>query len=216
MTRPDFLQGIAPAAIDGCDEVLFRVVRDAYDSPGRHYHAWSHIESCLTEFQGALVDQPRVVLLAILFHDAIYIPGRRDNEERSAQLAMDTLADHSRLGVDEQEKVARLIRHTANHHAPRTLLHDEAVFLDIDLSVLGADDAAYRAYADGVRREFVSAAVTAEAFVAGRSRFLQGLLVREHIFATAWMRSRREAAARRNIARELQELAGSGISAGSA
>jgi predicted metal-dependent HD superfamily phosphohydrolase len=211
MNRPDILQGIAPAAFDGCDEALFRIARESYDSPGRHYHAWSHIEACLNEFKHAPVDQPRAVLLAILFHDAIYVPGRRDNEERSAQLALDTLVAHSRLGADERDEVAQLIRLTASHHAHRTLLHDEAVFLDIDLSVLGADEATYRAYADGVRREFVPAAVTAEAFVAGRSRFLQGLVAQDHIFATAWMRSRREAAARRNIAAELQELAGEAL-----
>lgn len=214
MSRPDFLQGIAPAALDGCDDAVFRIARDAYDSPGRHYHAWSHIEACMRQFKDVHLDQPRIVLLAILFHDAIYVPGRRDNEERSAVLATDTLAAHSRLGADERQEVARLICLTASHHAPRTLLHDEAAFIDIDLSVLGADEATYRAYADGVRREFVPAAVTAEAFAAGRSRFLQGLLAQEHIFATTWMRSRREAAARRNIAHELQQLAGEGLSAG--
>ncbi|RQP26080.1 HD domain-containing protein [Piscinibacter terrae] len=214
MNRPDFLQGIAPAAYNGCDDALFRIARDAYDSPGRHYHGWSHIEACLNQFKEVQVDRPRTVLLAILFHDAIYVPGRRDNEERSAQLAVDTLVAHSRLDADEREEVAQLIRLTASHHAPRTLLHDEAALLDIDLSVLGADEATYRAYADGVRREFVPAAVTSEAFTAGRSRFLHGLLAQEHLFATARMRARREAAARRNIEHELQELAGGEVSAG--
>jgi predicted metal-dependent HD superfamily phosphohydrolase len=211
MTRPDFVQGIAPAALDGCDDALLRIARAAYDSPGRHYHAWSHIEACLEQFKGLHLERPRTVLLAILFHDAVYIPGRRDNEERSAQLAVDALAAHSSLGAGEREAVAELIRLTASHHAPRALLPDEAAFIDIDLSVLGADETAYRAYADGVRREFVPAAVTAEAFTAGRSRFLQGLLAQEHIFATAWMRTRREAAARRNIAGELQALAGGAV-----
>jgi len=199
-------------AIPGCDEDLVRIARRAYDSPGRHYHAWSHIEACLAEFAQAQqemhISEPRTVLIALLFHDAVYVAGRRDNEALSAQLAGDAMARHSDASVHERSAVGELILLTAHHHAHLSLPGDAAIFLDIDLAVLGVDEAAYRAYADGVRQEFVPSAVTPEAFAEGRSRFLRGLLDQPHIYLTDWMRSRREASARTNIARELQELAG--------
>lgn len=199
-------------AIPGCDEELIRIARRAYDSPGRRYHAWSHIEACLAEFAQAQLEvrvmAPRTVLIALLFHDAVYVAGRRDNEALSARLAEEAMAQHGDASAQERRAVAELILLTAHHHAHEALSGDAAIFLDIDLAVLGADEAAYRAYAEGVRQEFVPSAVTPKAFADGRSRFLRDLLDQPNIYLTDWMRGRREAAARMNIARELQELSG--------
>lgn len=202
----DYLAGIVPDAWHGCKPELFHLAKAAYDSPGRHYHAWMHIEACLREFKLQRFDESRAVLLALLFHDAIYIPGRKDNEARSAALADGLIALHSDTSPQERQEVANLILLTASHHAHDTLSPDAARFIDIDLAVLGEPWPAYRAYADGVRREFCPSAVSSQAFVAGRKKFLQGLLQQERIYASEWMRSRREAAARSNIAREIEEL----------
>ena len=203
------------SGIADCDEELVRIARRAYDSPGRHYHAWSHIEACLAEFAKAQADgqvkAPRTVLVALLFHDAVYVAGRRDNELLSAQMAEEAMARNGDSSAQERADVAELIMLTAQHHAHGALSGDAATFLDIDLAVLGADEAIYRAYAQGVRQEFVPSAVSAAAFVEGRGRFLRGLLEQPNIYLTDWMRTRREAAARVNIARELQELSGVSI-----
>jgi len=52
------------------------------------------------------------------------------------------------------------------------------------------------------------AAVPEPAWRTGRGAFLQGLLARPALYATATMRRRAEAAARRNLARELADLDG--------
>jgi len=199
--------------IPGCNDELVRITRRAYDSPGRHYHAWSHIEACLSEFAQAHFEAPRAALVALLFHDAVYVAGRRDNEALSAQLADEAMAAHCDASPDDRRAVTQLILLTASHHAHGVLSNDAATFLDIDLAVLGADEATYGAYAQGVRQEYVPSAVSAEAFAAGRSSFLRAVLDQPHIYLTDWMRARREAAARINIARELQQVAGSGFSA---
>ncbi|HEY0857616.1 MAG TPA: hypothetical protein VGE16_11180 [Albitalea sp.] len=204
--RPDWLAGIDAQATIGIDAALFDAVRRAYDSPGRHYHAWPHIEACLAEFRRTRFDHPRTALLALLFHDAVYVPGRSDNEARSAELADRLIAEHSDLPADVRRRVSELIVLTASHHAGAGLDDDARKFIDIDLAVLGAPWPAYRAYADGVKREYCPAVVTEPQFSAGRLAFLDALLRQPQIYLTAEMRERREAAARRNIAAERAAL----------
>lgn len=204
--RPGWLAGIDAQAIEGIDATLFDEVRRAYDSPGRHYHGWSHIEACLGEFRAMRFEQPRPALLALLFHDAVYVPGRGDNEARSAELAERLIAQHTGLNADERRQVSELIALTASHHAGANLADDAKKFIDIDLSVLGAPWPVYQAYAEGVKREYCPAVVSEAQFKAGRSAFLDTLLRQPQIYLTAEMRDRREAAARRNIAAERAAL----------
>ncbi len=64
-----------------------------YSEPQRHYHNLAHIAECLVEFDSAreLAKGPVPVELAIWFHDAIYDPNAADNEERSAELAKQSI-----------------------------------------------------------------------------------------------------------------------------
>jgi predicted metal-dependent HD superfamily phosphohydrolase len=200
-----YLQGLPPQAWQGCDAELFRVVQQAYDSPGRVYHAWSHIEMCLQAFGQVHFVEPRTVLMALLFHDAVYVAGDAQNELRSAKFAQQSLHRYSNLTASEQDRVSQLIMLTANHHHETVLDGDAAAFIDIDLAVLGSDWPTYQAYALGVEREFCHSVVSRALFRMGRLRFLQGLLSQPVIFLTQGMRGRREDAARRNLRREIDE-----------
>src|SRR5690554_144693 len=68
------------------------VLRAAYDTPPREYHDWSHVGEVLRHFRDVAAgpgwSRPAEVWLAVLYHDAIYDAGRRDNEARSARLAV--------------------------------------------------------------------------------------------------------------------------------
>jgi predicted metal-dependent HD superfamily phosphohydrolase len=203
----DGFANIDPQAIAGCDAELFRMARAAYESPGRHYHAWSHIEACLHEFAQQRFDRPRAVLLALLFHDAVYVAGRKDNEALSADLADATMTAHCDASPQERQAVRGLILLTASHHAQGALSGDAARLIDIDLAVLGESWPVYCAYADGVRREFCPSAVPEAQFNAGRSQFLHAMLGQAQIYLTEAMRQRLEATARNNIAREIAMLA---------
>ena len=81
---------------------------------------------------------------------------------------------------------------------------EEALFLDCDMAVLGAAPAAYDAYERGVAQEY--AALPPELYAAGRRRFLEGLLAREHLFLSERFRLRYEHAARENLRRALHVL----------
>lgn len=203
---PEWLEGIEPTVLAGIDPELFRRVREAYDTPGRFYHSWGHVLTCLDEYRTTAFDHPRAVLLALLFHDAVYVAGRKDNEAKSAELAERTLAGLSKVPADERLRIAQMIHFTASHHAAAAASPDAMKMLDIDLAILGAEWSAYRAYADGVRREFCPAVTTEFMFRIGRSRFLRGILAQPHIFLTDAMRARREIAARENVARERSDL----------
>jgi predicted metal-dependent HD superfamily phosphohydrolase len=77
------------------------------------------------------------------------------------------------------------------------LAADEALVVDIDLSILGQHRMRFADFEDGIGEEY--AAVPKVALRWKRGRFLRGLLASPEIFATPTMRARHEAAARANL-----------------
>jgi predicted metal-dependent HD superfamily phosphohydrolase len=196
---PDWLRDVDPAAIEAA--------RAAYDEPPRHYHTWDHAVACVELLRTVPVQRPRPVFLALVFHDAVYVAGRADNEALSAELATALLAAPARLPADELESIARMIRATRDHHALADgLSPDERAMLDLDLAVLAAPWDVYRRYADGVEREYVPAVVSPPRFRVGRGEFLERLLARPRLYLTDAGEARWGAVARANAARELAEL----------
>jgi predicted metal-dependent HD superfamily phosphohydrolase len=180
----------------------------AYTAPDRHYHDLRHIEALLglaDACAGAIMDRDAVEA-AIWFHDAVYDTRRGDNEERSAALAMARLAgstDDGRIA-----RIAAMIRATADHRVPdfsdAGAAQDCALFLDMDLAILGASPADFDAYEAAVCREYDW--VTEPQWRAGRREVLAGFLARPAIYATAQFRASHEAAARRNLAHAIARL----------
>jgi predicted metal-dependent HD superfamily phosphohydrolase len=180
-----------------------------YRAPDRHYHGISHVEALLAlalEYRTALSD-PDAVEAAIWFHDAIYDSRRSDNETKSAQLALEKLA--GRTGAERLARIARMIEATATHvlpdHGDKAASRDAALFLDMDLSILGASPIEFDAYEAAVRREY--GWVEEKAWRAGRAAVLEKFLARPHIFHTDVFRRRFEAQAQKNLARSLAALA---------
>ncbi|RWQ48356.1 MAG: hypothetical protein E5Y79_30370 [Mesorhizobium sp.] len=190
------------------DEPLKRELSALYQAEGRHYHSLAHIEAMLAlagHYRASLHD-PEAVEAAIWFHDAIYDSRAKDNEARSAALAEKKLAgrtDAQRLGC-----ITAMISATATHELPQfddeNAARDAALFLDMDLAILGAPPDAFDAYEQAVRREY--GWVEEPMWRAGRSAVLKGFLARPHIFHTEEFRQRFEAQARQNMARSLEAL----------
>ncbi|RWP16220.1 MAG: hypothetical protein EOR01_27760 [Mesorhizobium sp.] len=190
------------------DEPLKRELSALYEAEGRHYHNLGHIEAMLAlanDYKASLHD-PTAVEAAIWFHDAIYDSRAKDNEARSAALAEKKLAgrtDAQRLG-----RITAMISATATHELPQfddeNAARDAALFLDMDLAILGAPPDAFDAYEQAVRREY--GWVEEPNWRAGRSAVLKSFLARPHIFHTEEFRQRFEAQARQNMARSLEAL----------
>ncbi|MEW2554830.1 hypothetical protein AB0957_24245 [Streptomyces zhihengii] len=175
--------------------------------PQRRYHTTDHLVAVLDRID-ELADHahdPAVVRLAAWFHDAVYLPDRSENEERSARLAERALAE---LGVDERRtaEVARLVRLTVTHD-PAPGDADGEALCDADLAILAASPQAYAAYAAAVREEY--AFVPEEAFRDGRAAVLRQLLALPALFRTPYGREHWERAARHNLTVELELLAAS-------
>jgi predicted metal-dependent HD superfamily phosphohydrolase len=180
--------------------------RAAYSQVHRHYHDQRHLEECLAELDwvpGLAERDRRLLRWAILWHDAVYDPGHRDNEERSAALALFELR---RCGVSEQDstEVARLIQLTERHRSdPGDRLG--RLIVSIDLAILGSDPERYRQYASDVRREY--AHVPDQLYRTGRTMVLQRLLEIEPLFPDPDFERRLGEQARRNMEAEIRTLA---------
>lgn len=171
----------------------------AYEGNGLAYHNLGHIEDCCRMLDGhrSLAEDAVATELAILFHDAVYDPKRRDNEEMSALLARDLLKGYRCV-----ELVAELIMDT--RHASHPATNDGRLICDIDLAVLGRGEEAYAEYARAIRMEY--GWVADADYRIGRSKVLAGFLGRERIFLTDAFHREYELAARGNLARELHGL----------
>ena len=99
-------------------------------------------------------------------------------------------------------EVSDIVEATAGHRSNGEPAVE--LFLDADLSILGTDADLYDRYTAGIRAEY--AHLDDEAWRVGRAMVLQGFLERPQLFFTAAGRERFEAAARRNIERELLSL----------
>lgn len=175
-----------------------------WQEPQRHYHTPSHLTAVLDHIDTLeeYAADPDVVRLAAWFHDAVYLPERSENEERSASLAERALPE---AGVPDAKtaEVARLVRLTVTHD-PADDDRDGQVLCDADLAILAAPPSGYATYTAEVRKEYHF--VPGDAFREGRSAILRQLLALPHLFRTPYGREHWEATARYNLGSELELL----------
>ncbi|GGZ76600.1 HD domain-containing protein [Streptomyces bluensis] len=177
-----------------------------WSEPQRRYHTLDHLTAVLDRVDELeeYADDPDAVRLAAWFHDAVYLPERSTNEERSARLAERALPE---AGVPQEttDEVARLVRLTVTHD-PADDDANGAVLCDADLAVLAAPPESYARYAAAVREEY--SFVPDDAFRTGRAAVLRQLLDLPRLFRTPYGEREWEAPARRNIAAEIERLSG--------
>ena len=183
-------------------------LKSAYAYPPRAYHHFGHVQDVLAQYravaEGPGWHRPVEVRLAVLYHDAVYIAGRSDNEAASARLAKDHIERWwSEADIDSQ-RVADLILLTARHGALRVedagngeAGEDARHFLDCDMAILGAEAQTFSAYDRGIAEEY--RAVPRWLYRIKRRQFFKKLLASDRIFMSDFFRQRFEAQARRNL-----------------
>lgn len=191
-----------PRAVDLGDHLLAR-----WSEPLRRYHTTQHLHEVL-EALDALASEhapgsapERSLRLAAWFHDAVYEGRPAGDEEDSALLAEEML--DGLVPAREVDEIARLVRLTASHLVPDDDERGE-VFVDADLSILGAGEARYLEYSRQVRAEYHH--VPAEDFRRGRLAVLQQLGGLEPLFRTSPGRHWWTGPALRNMAAEAERL----------
>jgi len=185
-----------------------------YDDPARAYHNRMHLADVLSKLDWAkdslgkskdlsgldAAAQQRMfdtIELALFYHDAVYDARAKDNEAQSRDL-MRRDAEIFGLDLTIIADAARLIDLTARHGD--AALPDEKIMADCDLAILGADEATFKKYDAGIRREY--AHIPAPLYAAGRAKVLRGFLETPQLFKTAAFAAY-DAPARRNLAAAL-------------
>ena len=82
----------------------------AYQTPPRAYHNIRHVHQVAAHYRNVAASvgwkHPKEVYLAVLYHDAIYQAGRKDNEARSAEFAVESVGKY--LAGDKGALLARM------------------------------------------------------------------------------------------------------------
>lgn len=183
------------------DEVFKPLVKK-YSEKHRAYHNLSHINYLLNEVKNIHFEDFDSIYLATWFHDIIYEPKRNNNEIESAKLAVKLLSE-LHLSIDKIAKIEKIILATQTHSV-ENLDYDGKIFLDLDLSILGADSEIYQKYSRAIRQEYSH--ISEDLYRQGRKRILENFLKREMIYFTNNLRQRFEKQARFNLANEIKEL----------
>ena len=184
-------------------------LRARYAEPHRAYHGQAHVDALLCGLGelGAAVASPAAAELAVWYHDAVYDPAMPGNEARSAdllRLEMAGLADPVQL--DQAELMVRLTAaHALTPEVPDAWRQDCALFLDLDMAVLGETPDVFAHYERGIAAEYVPVHGAA-AYRTGRAAFLRGMLGRPRLFITDRFHAALDGPARANIAAALNGL----------
>jgi predicted metal-dependent HD superfamily phosphohydrolase len=184
----------------GASRDAWQMIEARYTEPHRRYHTLEHVAACLDELDACPLANETDVELALWFHDLVYDPKASDNEERSAR-ALEQLGATHAIDVAKAVHLVLLTKHGASA-APVT--PEEQTMIDVDLSILGADDATFDAYDRAIREEY--AFVPDDLYREGRRKVLRHFLEAKSIFASDHYRERLEARARANLARALERL----------
>lgn len=194
-------------------DAMIDALRSAYATPPRAYHHFGHVEAVLVRYHevasGPGWAQPREPGLAVLYHDAVYVAGARDNEARSAVLARQHIAHWLPHDGADAGRVAELIELTARHgqFAPGDfgaggIADDTRHFLDCDMAILGAPSEVFDRYDRAIAEEY-RGVVPAWLYRRKRRAFLRSLLERERIFLSDFFHARLDGAARANLTRAI-------------
>jgi predicted metal-dependent HD superfamily phosphohydrolase len=178
-----------------------KALKTLYDDPPRVYHNWNHAVACVS--LGVEYKLPPPAIMALFYHDCVYIPGCGLNEEESTVRLREHFSEDPPVNPKKSQLdlIAYLIMSTKHEGVPGTLL--EAYVRDIDMSILGQDEATFAAYDRAIRQENIR--VPEEMYEEKRIAFLSGLFRKERIFYTSELHHAYEAQARFNISARIAQ-----------
>jgi len=184
-------------------EKLWKEIEVQYSKSGRFYHTLSHLDNLIVSLTPVLdnILDWQTIVLSIAYHDIVYNPLKKDNEEKSAELANKRLAE---LGASkfQREKCFSQIMATKTHSFSND--SDTNYFTDADLSILGSDEDDYVRYSQLIRKEYKY--FPDFIYKPGRQKVLHHFLEMPRIYKTDYFYQYFELQARANLKNELKEL----------
>lgn len=176
-------------------------IEAAHNNKKRVYHSLTHLENLFLELE-PIKDQIEdwdTVSWAVFYHDIVYNVRKQDNEERSADLAVERL---QAIGYPTRkvERCKAQIIATKSHAVSND--QDANLLTDADLSILGKDWDTYSAYFKAIRKEYKI--YPKVLYNPGRKKVLTHFLEMDQLFKTDYFRELYEEQARQNIEQELK------------
>jgi predicted metal-dependent HD superfamily phosphohydrolase len=181
---------------------LWKEIEKAYSGKKRHYHNLIHLEHLyrqLEPVQSEIQDWD-MLLFVLFYHDIVYKVSQHDNEEKSAELARERLAE---LNIPEERMECCVAHILATKGHTIASDPDTNVFTDADLSILGQPQHVYAEYCRQVRQEY--AMYPDFLYKPGRKKVLRHFLEMERIFKTAHFYEALEMQARANLRWEIEQ-----------
>jgi predicted metal-dependent HD superfamily phosphohydrolase len=182
-----------------------RLLISLYSSPHRHYHNLDHLVDVVQRCEELISTEdcvaPEEIIIAALFHDAIYDPDNgSDCVSQSAELAY-VVALGGGINYTAANRINALVISTDTHE-PKTI--DQRILCDADLAILGQEEEKYNNYSRKIKLEYPN--IRDDIFRDTRAHVLKEFLNKKHIFHTKTYREKYEDQARDNISREVSML----------
>lgn len=202
MLKDIFSQLITKYSTSSADS-LWQEIEKAYTGRNCYYHNLIHLENMYNELFSCKedIEDWDTMLFALFYHDIVYNTTSKDNEAKSADLAVHRLTD---IGFPkEKAKLCHTHILATKSHAVNNVC-DSNLFTDADLSILGYTWDKYESYYNQIRKEY--SYYPNLLYNPGRKKVLQHFLSMEHIFKTPYFREKYEEIARKNLAAEMITL----------
>lgn len=182
-------------------ESLWHDLEKAYTAKSRHYHNLNHLQEMIELFDiyHNHLKNPNEVLYSIFYHDYVYKATRKDNELKSAELALAILPDSillSKSFVFDAICATQLHQHNE--------IEDINWLIDFDLKILSKDWESYQTYCSQIRKEYKI--YPNFLYKPGRKKALEHFLEQEFIYKTEVFRNLFDEKAKDNIKREISLL----------
>ncbi|WP_408030880.1 HD domain-containing protein [Tenacibaculum xiamenense] len=183
-------------------EDLWSKIHQFYSKKERAYHNLNHLQE-LFKYHDLYKEQlssPDIVSFSIFYHDIIYDIWKKDNEEKSAEVALIELQKID-LPYLFYKEIENQILATKTHQAASL---DGKFMVDFDLSILGQSNKIYTDYTQKIRKEY--RLIPSILYKKGRKKVLEHFLAKENIYSTVPFKNLYEKQARENLANELKTL----------
>jgi len=143
----------AAAAAAGLPDPMVDGALARYAEAGRHYHATWHPQDLFGRAAQDGRALSRAQVLALLFHDAVYVPGAPagTNEALSAMTMRQAAHGVERIAPDELALACAIVHDTASHRASGP---ESSAVIALDLATLADDDVRFDAWTELVWLEY--------------------------------------------------------------
>ena len=194
------------------------VIAVAYSESHRAYHGWDHINDLLEKLDrfSSLAARPDLIATAIFWHDAVYKTQNADGSYRpdidNVRASADLFRTYTRLPPSDADAVYDMIMATGQHMKAKaeTIYYegfegDLNLFLDLDLSSLGATWEVFASNTDKIQSEY--SWVDNAVFCKERAAILRGFALEGvRLFRRDETNHEWGAPARSNLVRSVTEL----------